>query len=954
MEGRKIKTRKSLMMRVKHLAAFLPLLALACLPAFIPAARAQVPSQVFTGTRPLGMGEAFVAVADDGNAIFWNPAGLARLDGYRLSLARSNLFNLDIMNYYSTFFMRPYFIPAITDYLTFGVDLSALTFGKDDDPLVFRRYQFNFSLATKPFIVLKPLLSLEPLRGLNVGVNAKYLRLTSSLESTPEADASGWGADLGFFYDFKDSPVSAIFRNKKAKIDTSEHVVQPPRDPRAKLKGLDGLAFGLMIHDVGGTELSSLKDEFHRELVRWGLSYRFFERRSFGPFALADPLLAVDFDDRLHMGMEVWLDYSDAAIALRAGMQKPLEAEEEGTTMSFGMALKLNFNERNFSSFSVDYATIDNPNLPATTENVSGTLVFRNDPRIVRVPGAHVDDVYASLYRHYNRPGARLGALKLENVSERDTVKAWAAFAKGDYLQEQSVDTVTVHVPPGQTVDLPIRAVFDDAIFHSTKTKLSGTLKVKYEYRRQQYETDAAINYALYGKNYLKWDDPAKAAAFVTDDSVVVSFVDLSLKKAPVTGEAEWLSRYGLSEAVTLYRALQAHGVNYQQDPVTPFTDFADTVSAARYRLDTIQYPGELLRRATKAGDCDDLSVLYASLLQQAGINAALVSGRGHIFMMFDTGIPAGQRLSLPFPPDLFYWKDKETLWLPVETTLIEKSSFREAWQEGARQMFADTTLKVIAVAAAQKKYPPVKILMAALRDVPDFSAGRQAEVAALQTLKVKYLKVLEQDSLSPGALNAIADAGLRKRIETRLRNRYGVALAENDDLPRAKEQFQMLADADAWNAVARNNWGNVEFMQGNYSRAESLYTVAQQLNLLIPETYFNLALLFQARLEESPRDSVSYQARIDSLLWQAAQLLQGDRDAAYMILGMTPVEEGLKAAPSRPPARKEAGWLAKIRRRIDLAFARFVREKIDAKATKTFGVMRGYVPRGAVLSWSF
>ena len=31
------------------------------------------------GARPLGMGGAFVAVANDGNAGYWNPAGLSQL-----------------------------------------------------------------------------------------------------------------------------------------------------------------------------------------------------------------------------------------------------------------------------------------------------------------------------------------------------------------------------------------------------------------------------------------------------------------------------------------------------------------------------------------------------------------------------------------------------------------------------------------------------------------------------------------------------------------------------------------------------------------------------------------------------------------------------------------------------------------------------------------------------------
>ena len=32
--------------------------------------------QLFVGTRPLSMGGAFIAVADDANTITWNPAGL--------------------------------------------------------------------------------------------------------------------------------------------------------------------------------------------------------------------------------------------------------------------------------------------------------------------------------------------------------------------------------------------------------------------------------------------------------------------------------------------------------------------------------------------------------------------------------------------------------------------------------------------------------------------------------------------------------------------------------------------------------------------------------------------------------------------------------------------------------------------------------------------------------------
>lgn len=43
-------------------------------------------SKFYTGVRPIGMGGAFVAVADDSNTIFYNPAGLSRVNKFTLGL----------------------------------------------------------------------------------------------------------------------------------------------------------------------------------------------------------------------------------------------------------------------------------------------------------------------------------------------------------------------------------------------------------------------------------------------------------------------------------------------------------------------------------------------------------------------------------------------------------------------------------------------------------------------------------------------------------------------------------------------------------------------------------------------------------------------------------------------------------------------------------------------------
>ena len=53
---------------------------------FAGAASAEEYPYIYKGLRPMGMGGAFVAVSDDANALFYNPAGLARIEKIRASL----------------------------------------------------------------------------------------------------------------------------------------------------------------------------------------------------------------------------------------------------------------------------------------------------------------------------------------------------------------------------------------------------------------------------------------------------------------------------------------------------------------------------------------------------------------------------------------------------------------------------------------------------------------------------------------------------------------------------------------------------------------------------------------------------------------------------------------------------------------------------------------------------
>ncbi len=80
------------------------------------------------GARALGMGSAFVAVADDGTAAFWNPAGLARLAKPEASFMHANLTLDRKYNFFS------YAHPLKKDKNGAVVALSHVRFGIDGIP----------------------------------------------------------------------------------------------------------------------------------------------------------------------------------------------------------------------------------------------------------------------------------------------------------------------------------------------------------------------------------------------------------------------------------------------------------------------------------------------------------------------------------------------------------------------------------------------------------------------------------------------------------------------------------------------------------------------------------------------------------------------------------------------------------------------------------------------------
>ena len=129
------------------------------------------------GARPKGMGDAFTAISDDGNSIYWNPAGIARIEKSELSVMHKDLFSLGLINYEFLGYVHPNVGNGSLGFSWIRLDTTR--------NVEFMDYTENTYIISYGIRIGTPL---------SLGANIKYY-------SVDYKDAgSGIGADIGILY----------------------------------------------------------------------------------------------------------------------------------------------------------------------------------------------------------------------------------------------------------------------------------------------------------------------------------------------------------------------------------------------------------------------------------------------------------------------------------------------------------------------------------------------------------------------------------------------------------------------------------------------------------------------------------------------------------------------------------------------------------------------------------
>ncbi len=428
-----------------------------------------------------------------------------------------------------------------------------------------------------------------------------------------------------------------------------------------------------------------------------------------------------------------------------------------------------------------------------------GRLGRAIDPAPDRTGPVRIDQVVAGpiysaqLASYENR--APVGRVRVTHSGDRPALGVVVA-AKLDGLAERLSLSEPVDLAPGQTADLPVSLWLDRAQIGALVAPRTFPLEVELRFEHDGFTqvVRRRSSALVYAKNALRWSESPNSA---------VAFVD-----SKAQGLAAWVrearsaaadSDHPLAEPAALFAAMST--LRYAKDAANPFDPEG---------VDDVRFPAETL--VDGEGDCDDLAVLYASLLEASGVPALLLLTPGHVLVAAGTGLSPTSASRLDLDPDATLVHGGQ-LFVPVETTAVGKP-FDEAWKRAARSIAklrrAGGEPAVISVREHWPAHPPAG-LCSAVAPAPASLDG--SELAA---------RLAELEAARVSALSERLERLSAEKTSAAL-NEAGVLLALEDRHAEARRALE-ASIAQGPNPAAENNLGNLELLDARPRKALARY----------------------------------------------------------------------------------------------------------------------------------
>jgi hypothetical protein len=323
--------------------------------------------------------------------------------------------------------------------------------------------------------------------------------------------------------------------------------------------------------------------------------------------------------------------------------------------------------------------------------------------RSVEFASIDVPPLFAAMQSFYAQNP--MGSTILRNIEAAPIEAVSVAFHQAGFMDSPTPSAQFASIGPGESVEASLLASFNSEVFATEGvTPLTGEVVVSYTLRGRAYEQRQAVTYDLHDKTAMIWDDDRKLAAFITpSDSALRNYAGF-IRQATREHVVDAYNS-NVQFAMAVFHALREIGCTYHPDPNTPFTQAQGNLAA----VDTVNLPRETLRNVS--GDCDDLTVLFNSMMESTGIETGFITTPGHVYPIINTGEEAARFAEIHPDREATFSIDGEA-WIPIEITWIHRTDFAGAWRKGVEEwlQYEDDTSRraMFFTQQAQQVYRPV------------------------------------------------------------------------------------------------------------------------------------------------------------------------------------------------------------------------------------------------------
>ena len=449
----------------------------------------------------------------------------------------------------------------------------------------------------------------------------------------------------------------------------------------------------------------------------------------------------------------------------------------------------------------------------------------------------NVDPIFPVFYSYYDEN--TFGSVEIINEEKGKIRDVSVSLLVPEYMSGPRECGYSEELAVNERMAIPLFTLLNDEVLELTEnTKAQAVISVNYRFMGVKREADIPMELTMYHRNAMTWDDDKKAAAFVSPTDPAVLWFSRFASGIASNRMRGSINR-NLQQAMAIFEALNVYGINYVIDPNSSYVELSENIGT----IDYLQFPHQTL--FFRGGDCDDLSILYAALLESVGIRTAFITIPGHIFMAFALDMSEQEARKAFYDPAMIVFIDDEA-WVPVEITLV-KEGFLKAWRIGAKEWADNAKIgnaQMYPIEECWRFYPPAGVPNVKARfALPD-------EVATINSFDVCMDRYIARE-IAPMKERLALRSG---ESDKEKQNELGVLFGRYGMLNEAWEQFSQAAKSDY--QLAWTNLGNIAFLQQDYELAITYYNWALKLD---PKD--SIALLGVARsqyelenLEESDR----------------------------------------------------------------------------------------------------